>query len=87
MAIRLTPRETQVVRLLSLGCTVREAAAILKLAPSTVDNHKLRAMTKLGTNKASLLTRLAIKQRITSLNDRLTSAEKRLSGRKNDGWN
>lgn len=87
MATQLTPRETQVVRLLSLGCSVKEAAAALKLAPSTVDNHKLRAMMKLKTNKLSLLTRLAIKQRISSMSDRLTPAEKRLSGRKNDGWN
>ena len=51
MPIQLTPRERQVVRLLSLGCTVREAALVLKLAPSTVDNHKAKAMSKLGTNK------------------------------------
>ncbi len=83
----LTEREKEVVRLISLGCTVREAAAILKLAPHTVDNHKARAMGKLGTDKAALLTRLAIRLRLSSLNDRLTPAEKRRSGRKNDGWN
>jgi DNA-binding CsgD family transcriptional regulator len=85
--MHLTPRETQVVRLLSLGCTVKEAAKILKLAPSTVDNHKLRAMTKLGTNKLALLTRIAIKIRITSMSDKLTLTEKRRSGRSHDGWN
>ncbi len=87
MAIDLTPREREVTRLMSLGCTVKEAAAILKLAPSTVDNHKTRAMTKLGTDKVALLTRLAIKLRISSLNDKLSLAEKRRSGRKHDGWN
>ncbi|MGI6418358.1 MAG: response regulator transcription factor [Thermoguttaceae bacterium] len=87
MASELTPREREVVRLASLGCTVHEAAKILKLAPSTVDNHKARAMAKLGTDKAALLTRLAIKLKITSVNDVLTDAEKRKSGRKNDGWN
>jgi len=44
-------------------------------------------MAKLGTDKAALLTRLAIKLKITSLSDALTTAEKRRSGRKNDGWN
>ena len=83
----LTPRQVEVVRLISLGCTTEEAAAILKLAPSTVDNHKSRAMMLLGTDKAALLTRLALKYRISSLNDKLTAAEKRKSGRKNDGWN
>ncbi len=87
MPTALTPREREVVRLLSLGCTVREAALILKLAPSTVDNHKAKAMSKLKTNKVALLTRIAIRERISKLTDRLTAQEKRKSGRKNDGWN
>jgi two-component system, NarL family, response regulator NreC len=87
MSPQLTERETEVVRLVSLGCTVKEAAAVLKLAPSTVDNHKARAMAKLGTDKVALVTRLALKMRITSMKDQLTPAEKRRSGRKNDGWN
>jgi FixJ family two-component response regulator len=66
---------------------VKEAAKVLKLSPSTVDNHKSAAMARLGTDKVALLTRLAIKTRITSLSDKLTTAEKRKSGRKNDGWN
>jgi DNA-binding CsgD family transcriptional regulator len=87
MASDLTNREKEVIRLVSLGCTVREAAAILKLAPHTVDNHKARAMAKLGTDKAALVTRIALKRRISSLRDKLTAAEKRRSGRKQDGWN
>ena len=87
MASELTPREKEVVRLASLGCTVHEAASILKLAPSTVDNHKARAMAKLGTDKAALHPRLAINLNTTSLRAALPTAEKRRSGRKNDGWN
>jgi DNA-binding CsgD family transcriptional regulator len=87
MRIDLTPREKEVIRLVSLGCTVKEAAAILKLSPSTVDNHKWRAMTKLGTDKLALVTRLALKLRLTTLTDKLSLAEKRRSGRKQDGWN
>ena len=44
-------------------------------------------MAKLGTDKAALLTRLALKMRITSMKDKLTPAEKRKAGRKNDGSN
>ncbi len=44
-------------------------------------------MAKLGTDKAALLTRLALKLKITDQNDKLTAAEQRKSGRKNDGWN
>ena len=87
MAVHLTERQKEVVRLLSLGCTVKEAAKVLKLSPSTVDNHKSAAMARLGTDKLALLTRLAIKTRLTSLTDKLTTSEKRKSGRKNDGWN
>ncbi len=85
--VRLTAREKQVVRLISLGCTMDETAAILGLSPSTIDNHKTRVMAKLGTNKITLLVRLALKMRISTLKDKLTTSEKRKSGRKNDGWN
>lgn len=87
MATELSPREKEVVRLASLGCTCEEIGKILKLAKSTADNHKARAMRKLGTDKTALLTRLAIKLKITNVNDKLTPSEKRKSGRKNDGWN
>ena len=83
----LTARQQEIVRLVSLGCTVGEMAAILKLSPSTVDNHRARAMAVLGTDKAALVTRLAIKLRISSLTDKLSAAEKRRSGRSRDGWN
>lgn len=87
MSYHLTPRQTEVVRLISLGCTNHEIAAILKISPSTVENHRTSAMEALGTDKAALLTRLAVKLRISSMKDKLTPTEKRRSGRKNDGWN
>lgn len=87
MTVNLTEREREVVRLVSLGCTLTEAAKVLKLSPSTVDNHKTRAMAKLGTDKLALLTRIALKLKITSMSDKLTTLEKRRSGRKDDGWN
>ena len=85
--IHLTPREEEILRLVSLGCTVKEAAAVLDVAPSTADNHKARLMAKLRTDKAALLTRLAIKMGVSSMRDTLTAAEKRRSGRRHDGWN
>jgi DNA-binding CsgD family transcriptional regulator len=85
--IHLTPREEQILRLVSLGCSVKEAAAIMDVAPSTADNHKARLMAKLGTDKAALLTRLAIQHGVSPMSDRLTASEKRRSGRSRDGWN
>ena len=87
MPFNLTPREIEVVRLISLGCSIYEIADILDIAPSTADNHKARAMARMGTDKAALVTRLAIKHRISSMRDKLTPREKRKCGRRKDGWN
>lgn len=87
MAIHLSPREHQIVRLLSLGCTTQEAAHILRLAKGTVERHKLHAMVRLGVHRGALLTRMAIREGVSPLNDKLTALERRRSGRKNDAWN
>jgi DNA-binding CsgD family transcriptional regulator len=78
----LSPRLREVVRLVSLGCTIDEVAAVLDLSPNTVDNHRLRAMKVLDVNRAPVLTRIAIKYGISPLSDRLTPRERRKSGRK-----
>ena len=83
----LTKRQREVVRLTSLGCTVGEIAAILDIALATADNHRLSAMRALGVGKATLVTRVAIKFRVSPLDETLTLGEKRKSGRKRDGWN
>ena len=87
MKPNLTPRHREVIRLVSLGCTNEEIALILGIAASTADNHRVAAMAELGTGKSALVTRLAIKYRITTMKDKLTLSEKRKSGRKRDGWN
>jgi DNA-binding CsgD family transcriptional regulator len=85
--IRLTAREEQIFRLVSLGCSAKEIGAILDIVPATVVNHKARLMAKLGTDKTALVTRLAIRHGVSSMDDRLTPAEQRVSGRSGDGWN
>ena len=76
-AADLTPRLRQVVRLASLGCTLPDMGAILGISPNTADNHRTRAMKVLGVRRTALLTRAAIKLRVSSINDELTAAEKR----------
>jgi DNA-binding CsgD family transcriptional regulator len=83
----LTKRQTEVIRLISLGCTSEEIALILDIAISTAENHRTSAMEAIGAQKVPIVTRLAIKYRITSMRDQLTLSEKRKSGRKRDGWN
>jgi len=83
----LTDRQVQVVRLVSLGCSIEEISKILGLAFPTVNNHRARAMKSFGTDKAVLMTRMAIKYKIIDINDKLTPEEKFKSGRNGDGWN
>ncbi len=60
--VALSARERRVMQLLAEGRSVRQCAADLGIAQSTVDNHKSRLMKKLGIHKASELTRLAIRE-------------------------
>ena len=55
----LTPRERDVLNLISKGYTVRKCAVELGLAESTVGNHKYRMMRKLGVGSSLELLRLA----------------------------
>jgi len=73
----LSPRQRQIVRLTSLGCTSHEIAAILSMSRWTVENHQFQAKERLGVSKAAVLTRVAIKYRISPLNDALTRSEQR----------
>lgn len=82
MFIRLVSPQTEIIRLLCLGCTNKEVGAILDIPPSKVEIHKTAAMEALGTNNAALLSDLAAKHFITKQDDRLTNREKRLTGRK-----
>lgn len=58
---QLTHREIEVMLLLARGATVRDAAKVLSLSESTVDNHRSRLMKKLNVHKATELTRRAIR--------------------------
>jgi DNA-binding CsgD family transcriptional regulator len=79
----LSPRQRQIVRLTSLGCTSHEIAAILGMSRWTVENHQFQAKQRLGVSKAALLTRIAIKYKISSLSDELSKSELRKISRKN----
>jgi DNA-binding CsgD family transcriptional regulator len=83
----LTPRQKEILRLVSLGCDSGEIAEILNVSSSTVNNHRTNMMGTLGVKKAAVLTRLAVKYRVSDLSDKLTTRERRLSGRRSDGWN
>ncbi|MGI4861980.1 MAG: response regulator [Janthinobacterium lividum] len=57
---RLSPRETEVVRLLIAGRSLREVAACLNRSAKTISNQKRSAMHKLGLRNDIDLARFAI---------------------------
>lgn len=71
----LTSMERRVLRLVSLGCSLPEMAAILRRSLATIDNHKTRGMRKLGAHKAAEVTRAVIQLGISPLFDRLSDEE------------
>lgn len=79
----LSPRQREIVRLTSLGCTSHEIAQILGMSRWTVENHQFQAKERLGISKAALLTRIAVKYKVSPLADELSKAEqKKLSSKK-----
>ncbi|HXU17609.1 MAG TPA: helix-turn-helix transcriptional regulator [Terriglobales bacterium] len=62
----LTRRQTEVLCLLVGGWTLKKAAALLQVSPSTVMFHKYRLMRMLGLKTYADLVRL-IKQRLLNV--------------------
>lgn len=68
-APHLTPRERDVVRLLSEGLTSKEIAAKLELSPKTVDGHRSTIMDKLGIRSVAGLVKYAIRNHLTGIEE------------------
>ncbi len=56
----LSPRETDVLRLIALGLTSAEMSGLLHLSRRTVESHRRRIHRKLGLGKRSELVRYAL---------------------------
>ena len=63
----LTPREREVLQLLTEGKTTKEIAYRLKLSGKTVEAHRKNIMEKLDVHSVAELTKYAIRHGITSL--------------------
>jgi DNA-binding NarL/FixJ family response regulator len=61
-APRLTPRETEVLRLVATGLTARAAAARLGVSHRTVENHVQSTLGKLQLHNRAQLVRYALEQ-------------------------
>ncbi len=60
----LTPRETEVVKLIAEGLTSREIADVLVLSENTVERHRANILAKLGVRDRVDLTRYAIRRKL-----------------------
>jgi DNA-binding NarL/FixJ family response regulator len=58
----LTPRESEVVKLIAEGNTSKEIAALLTISEKTVDRHRSNILEKLGMRDRVDLTRYAIRR-------------------------
>lgn len=63
----LTGREREVMKLLTAGKNTKEAAAIMGVSAKTVETHRLHIMNKLDIQSLAELTKLAIREGLTSL--------------------
>lgn len=62
----LTPRELDVLALVAAGCSNKETAQRLGIAPRTVETHRERVMQKCGARNSADLTRLAVRLGLSS---------------------
>lgn len=63
----LTPRETEVVKLISEGHTAKEIAEVLTISEKTVDRHRANVLEKLGLRDRVGLTRYAIRSGLSDV--------------------
>mgnify|MGYP001210819919 FL=1 len=56
----LTPRQTEILRLVASGRTTKEIARTLGISPKTVEFHRGRLMEKIGVRDVTGLTRFAL---------------------------
>ncbi len=63
----LSSREREVLQLIAEGLTTKEIANRLHISPKTGETHRQQVMNKLGIHSVADLTKLAIREGLTSL--------------------
>jgi DNA-binding CsgD family transcriptional regulator len=80
----LTPREREVLQLVSEGNSNKEGAALMNISYRTFECHRAEVMRKLGVRNTAALVRLAMLNRMTSAPSPAQSARATL-GKQNAG--
>jgi DNA-binding NarL/FixJ family response regulator len=66
-SLRLTPKENEVLQMLSEGKNIKEIASKLYRSTKTIETHRKRIMDKLNIHSIAELTKYAIREGLTSL--------------------
>ena len=67
---QLTPRGREVLQLLAEGHSTKQIAMRLHVSSKTVESHRRQLMEKLGVSSVAALTKIAIQQGLTTLEQR-----------------
>ncbi len=65
----LSPRELQVLKLLADGQTTEQIAQQLFLSPKTIETHRARLIRKLGTRSIARLTKIAVREGLSEIDE------------------
>jgi DNA-binding NarL/FixJ family response regulator len=63
-AVRLTPREREVLQLLAEGKSNKEVGTVLRISTKTAETHRARIMAKLGLHSMADVVRYAIRNHV-----------------------
>jgi len=66
---KLTPRQQEVLQLLTKGCSTKEIASTLNVSTKAVEFHKGNITRRLGIRTTAELTRFALSQGLTTLDE------------------
>jgi DNA-binding NarL/FixJ family response regulator len=69
LIVELTSRQREILQLISEGKQNKEIASLLNLSVKTIEFHRSRLMTKVGSHSVAELTRFAIREGLTSSTD------------------
>jgi DNA-binding NarL/FixJ family response regulator len=65
-AVRITPRETEIIRLLAEGKSNKEISALLQITVRTAETHRAKIMLKLGIHSLAELIHYAMRHEIVT---------------------
>ncbi|MEI6514581.1 MAG: response regulator transcription factor [bacterium] len=67
--IELSPREKEILQMISEGKSSKDIAAVMNISIKTVETHRQHIMNKVGVHNVATLTKFAIREGLTSLEE------------------